>query len=88
MMGRETRDGSTAEVISVAEATGQDDQVDPFEVAVFVPEPLNMETEFRAEGIFHIMVAIGPGEGDNADFHVERSSTIPAHFQRATRQVF
>ena len=67
--GRETRDGSTAEIVSVAEATGQDHQVDPLEVAVLVPEPLDVEPEFRAEGVFHVVVAIGPGEGDDADFH-------------------
>ena len=67
--GRETRDGSTAEIVSVAEATGQDHQVNPLEVAVLVPEPLDVEPEFRAEGVFHVMVAIGPREGDDADFH-------------------
>ena len=67
--GGETRDGSTAEIVSVAEATGQDHQVDPLEVAVLVPEPLDVEPEFRAEGVFHVVVAIGPREGDDADFH-------------------
>ena len=67
--GREACNRTAPEVISVAESPREDHQVDPFQVAIFVPEPLHMEPEFRAEGVFHVVVAIGPWEGDDADFH-------------------
>src|SRR5262249_12418507 len=62
-----------AEVVAVAEAAGQDDDVDAAEVVVLVPEddPLRaLRREDTRAGVERVVVAVRAGEADDPELHV------------------
>ena len=65
---RAGRDGAAAQVVAVAETTGEHDRVDALEVVVAVPERDGLGTR-AADGALRIPVVERAGEGDDADLH-------------------
>src|SRR5579871_4445447 len=75
---REARQGAGAEIVAVAEAAGQDDDVGAAEVAVLVPQvaQLGLRSEHLVDDPSKVAVAPRPGEDHDAKLQaVDVSST-------------
>src|SRR5215470_16033025 len=66
---REARDGPATQVVAVAEATGEDDQLAALQVVVLVPQHLRLVAEDLPRGVKGILVAVAAGEDDDPDLH-------------------
>ncbi len=62
-------EGAGAEVVAVGEAAGDEDGVRGLEVGGGVPEESGFFTEDRGDDIEGVVVAVGAGEDEDAEFH-------------------
>src|SRR5690606_134394 len=67
--GAEARDGTCAQVVAVAEAPGEENDLDVLEVVVAVPEVDGLGAQDLPGRAIAVVVAVGSGEGDHADLH-------------------
>jgi hypothetical protein len=67
--GSESSDGTTAQVVPVAEPSGEHNRFTPLQVTVFVPELHHIKSEVLAQGVDDVHVAVGTGERDDTNFH-------------------
>ena len=67
--GREARDGAGAQVVAIGEAAGHQDCVAAFEVMGLVPQVGHRLAHYAADDVVGIVVAVGAGEDQNAEFH-------------------
>ena len=66
---RASRDGPRAEIITIREASRQDDTVDPGEVAVAVPHELDRLAQDFGDDVVEVVVAPRAREHDHAELH-------------------
>ena len=68
--GRELGDGAAAEIVSVAEAAGEDDHVNIAGNRGFLmPEERRLRAYILRHGVVCIVIAIAPREDNNTGFH-------------------
>jgi len=67
--GGEAGDGAGAEVVAESEAAGEDDDVGVCEIFGLVPDEFDGLREDGGDGVEGVVVAIGAGETDYAEFH-------------------
>src|SRR5687767_3517144 len=72
----EARDRAGAQVVAVAEAAGEDDDVTPLQVVILVPEVDRFLAERLDDGLKGVVVAVGARERDDAELHEEVTSAI------------
>src|SRR5438093_6990176 len=72
---REARDGARAQMVAVAEATGQDDAVTALQVRVLVPEVAEVLAEHLVDHPTAVPVRPGPGEHHDSEPQPEPSSS-------------
>jgi len=65
----EFRERARAQVIAVCESAGDDDAVTAFEVSIFVPEKFCVAAQHLFRDMHRIVIAIGAGQDDDAEFH-------------------
>jgi len=65
----EAGDGAGAEVVAESEAAGEDDDVGGGEIFGLVPDEFDGLVEDRGDGVEGVVVAVGAGETDYAEFH-------------------
>src|SRR5438270_6062028 len=66
--GAEAGDGARAQVVAVGEASGKDHGVGVADGVVAVPHQSGL-TAGRADGLDHVVLAVGAGEDDHANSH-------------------
>ena len=58
------------------EAAGQDDDVGALEARLLVPDELRLLPEHVLGGVIGVVIAVGTGKDDDAEFH-----SLPSYFQ-------
>ena len=66
---REPRDGACAQVVTVTEAAGKDDDIRVLEVVILVPEEDGLLLEPLDDGEERVLVAVGAWERDDPYLH-------------------
>jgi hypothetical protein len=66
--GRKTGDGAGAEIVTIGEATGEDDGVRIVEVFGLVPDKFDGLLEDVADGVEGVVVTVGPGKDYDSEF--------------------
>src|SRR6266511_2596481 len=79
----EFRERAGAEIVAIREPAGDDDAVDAFEVGVFVPEHFRFRAEEVARDVERVVIAVGTGQNDDAEFH-SRFSVLSSRFSVST----
>ena len=72
-----TGNGPGTQVISIGKTAGEDQHINVLRIGVFMPKPDGLGMGKQADGIGHVLVAIGPGKGDYAPFHRAKVRTRP-----------
>jgi hypothetical protein len=67
----EAGDGAGAQVVAVAEAAGQHDEVAVAELLLAVPDEVRL-AQHVGDGLVAVVVAVGAGEGDDGCLHLTR----------------
>ena len=67
--GREAGDGSAAQIIPVGKSPRHDHRVETGERGILVPDVIGGGTGQGIEDMDAVLVAIGPGEADDGEFH-------------------
>jgi len=67
--GRKTRDGSGAEVITECETAGKNDDIRAGKIGGLMPDEFSLLAEYVMRYVKSVIIAIGAGENDNAEFH-------------------
>src|SRR5699024_381531 len=78
--GCERGDRTAAQVVTVGEATGDDDGVDALEVGVGVPQRDRLGTG-GGDGTRRVDVVKGAGKGDDADLRAHATTSARTTFQ-------
>src|SRR5262249_13874994 len=72
----ESRDGARAKVVAVRKAAGEDHDVALLQIVVLVPEERRLFADAVDDGAIRVVIAIGRGEGDDAELHVASTAAI------------
>ena len=64
-----SKNGPAAQVVTVAEATGQNDDISALQIVVLVPQLNNGKPQVVFQGVDHVHVAVGTGKSDHSKFH-------------------
>jgi len=72
----EAGDRAAAQVVAVAEAARQDHDVGALQVVILVPQVRRLLAELVDHGVVRVVVAVGPGEGDDAEPHSATTCSI------------
>jgi hypothetical protein len=70
--GTKPGDRSASQVVTITEATGQNDAIfgsEHAQVAVFVPECDDIAAKIMVQSLYHVAVAIGTWKYDNSELH-------------------
>ncbi len=63
------RQRSGPQIVAVSESAGNDHAIDTFQIGVFMPEDFRLGAENVARDMQRVVIAIGAGENDHAEFH-------------------
>jgi hypothetical protein len=66
---RKTRDRSRTQVIAISKTAWQDNGVTICEILRLMPNEFNGLVQNVPDGVKRVVVAIGPGENDDSEFH-------------------
>src|SRR5207253_4462765 len=84
----ELRQRAGAQIIAVREAAGDDYAVNAFEIRLLVPKHFRLGAEEIARDVQRVVIAIGTGEDDDAEFHngyrLPVASYLTGNWQLAT----
>ena len=69
-------EGAGAEVVAIGEAAGQHDGVEVVDLGGLVPDPFGGLAEHAGEDVEGVVVAIGTGKNDHAEFHGRYHSAV------------
>src|SRR5690606_11828981 len=69
----EARDRPGAQVVAVAEPAGEEDDIDPLQVVLPMPEVDRLRVEDVPGGLVTVVVTVRPREGDYTDLHLAPS---------------
>ncbi len=75
--GGKAGNSTSAQIIPVGKAAGEDDQFGPLEVPVLMPEGTDLSSKDFGEGISDVLIAVGSGKGDDATLHA--ASKVRTH---------
>ncbi len=68
--GRKARDGSSAEVVTESEAAWKNDDVRAGEIGGLMPDKFSLLAKDVMGDVECVVITIGAGKNDNAEFHV------------------
>jgi hypothetical protein len=68
--GAEARNGAAAQIIAIGKPAGQQYHIAALQVVVLVPKAYGRLAGDGFHGLGHVLIAVGTGESDDAEFHV------------------
>src|SRR5688500_4812582 len=87
----EACDGAGAEIVAVAEASGENDHIRVLQVVILVPEINRFFTEDFGDGVIGVVIAVGAGKGDDTELHAgtadSTSKSSVTGFARSFRHI-